>query len=224
MEQALRQTPDVNPTPPVRDLGLELGAQLLGLARGAAPALQVAARLLDGPGDRVWLVELATLAGQDAVTPAVCRALGIAAQPGRPTLDTLLDALAPQAVLIVLDNCEHLVGDCAVTAEAIVRRYPRVHLLATSREPLGVGGEAIYRLARLSLPGPGESGVLAAESSDAVALFIERARAQGTGLSVDEQTAPPAGPSLRYRLLETIRQFARAAVGDEQVQRATPAA
>jgi predicted ATPase/transcriptional regulator with XRE-family HTH domain len=153
-------------------------------------ALQVAAGLVDGSGDGVWLVELATVAGQDAVAPAVCRALGIAAQAGRPVLDTLLDALAPQAVLIVLDNCEHLVGDCAVVAEAIARRCPRVHLMVTSREPLGIGGEAIYRLAPLSLPGPGESGVPAAESSDAVALFIERTRAQGTGLSVDEQTAP----------------------------------
>ena len=153
-------------------------------------ALQLAAGLLDGSGDGVWLVELAAVAGQDAVAPAVCRALGIAAQPGRSALDTLLDALAPQAVLIMLDNCEHLVGGCAVAAEAIMRRCPRVHLVATSREPLGIGGEAIYKVAPLSLPGPGESGLLAAESSDAVALLIERARAQGTGLSVDEQTAP----------------------------------
>jgi predicted ATPase/transcriptional regulator with XRE-family HTH domain len=153
-------------------------------------ALQLAAGLLDGSGDGVWLVELAAVAGQDAVAPAVCRALGIAAQPGRPALDTLVDALVPQAVLIVLDNCEHLVGGCAKAAEAIVRRCPRVHLVATSREPLGIGGEAIYKVAPLSLPEPGESGLLAAESSDAVALFIERAKEQGTGLPVDEQTTP----------------------------------
>ncbi len=153
-------------------------------------ALQLAAEPLDGSGDGVWLVELAAVTGQDAVAPAVCRALGIAAQPARPALDILLDALASQAMLIVLDNCEHLVGGCAVAAEAIVRRCPGVHLVATSREPLGIGGEAIYRVPPLSLPGPGESGLPAAESSDAVALFIDRARAQGTGLRVDEQTAP----------------------------------
>jgi predicted ATPase/transcriptional regulator with XRE-family HTH domain len=153
-------------------------------------ALQLAAGLLDGSADGVWLVELAAVAGQDAVAPAVCRSLGIAAQAGRTALDTLADALAPQAVLIVLDNCEHLLGGCAKTAEAILRRCPRVHLVATSREPLGVGGEAIYRVPPLSLPGPGESGLVAAESSDAVALFIARARAQGTGLLVDAQTAP----------------------------------
>ncbi|HKD89161.1 MAG TPA: helix-turn-helix domain-containing protein [Streptosporangiaceae bacterium] len=153
-------------------------------------ALQLAAGLLDGPGDGVWLVELAHVGNPDAVAQAACRALGIVGQPNRPALDTLLDALAPQAVLIVLDNCEHLVGGCAVAAEAILRSCPRVHLLATSREPLGIGGEVIYKVAPLSLPGPGESGLLAAESSDAVALFIERARAQGTGLPVNEQTAP----------------------------------
>ena len=86
------------------------------------------------------------------------QALRLAAQPGRPALEALLDALAPQDVLIVLDNCEHLIGGCAKTAEAIVRRCPRVHLLATSREPLGIGGETIYRVPSLSLPGPGEAG------------------------------------------------------------------
>jgi non-specific serine/threonine protein kinase len=65
-----------------------------------------------------------------------------------------LDVLALQDVLIVLDNCEHLIGGCAKTAEAIVRRCPRVHLLATSREPLGIGGETLYRVPSLSLPGP----------------------------------------------------------------------
>jgi predicted ATPase/transcriptional regulator with XRE-family HTH domain/Tfp pilus assembly protein PilF len=153
-------------------------------------ALQLAAGLPDRSCDAAWLVELAAVVNQDAVAPAICRALGIAAQQARPALDTLLDALAPQAVLIVLDNCEHLVGGCAMAAEAIVRRCPRVHLVATSREPLGVGGEAIYRVPPLSLPVPGESGLLAAESSDAVALFIDRARTQDTGLPVNEQTAP----------------------------------
>ncbi len=71
-----------------------------------------------------------------------------------------------------------------------VARCPRVHLLVTSREPLGIGGETIYRVPSLSLPGPGEANCAAAGSSDAVALFADRARAQGTGLVVDEQTAP----------------------------------
>jgi predicted ATPase/class 3 adenylate cyclase len=152
--------------------------------------LQVAAESLDGSGDGVWLVELAAIADEQAVAQAISRALGIAQPPGRPVLDTLLDALAPQDILIVLDNCEHLIGACAKIADAIVTRCPRVHLLATSREPLGIGGETIYRVPPLSLPGPGETGPAAAGSSDAVALFADRARAQGTGLVVDEETAP----------------------------------
>jgi predicted ATPase/class 3 adenylate cyclase len=152
-------------------------------------SLQVAAELLDGSADGVWLVELAALSGEDAVVSAIFEVLGIARQPGRPALDTLLDALAPQDVLIVLDNCEHLIGACAKTAEAILRRCPRVHLLATSREPLGIGGETIYRVPSLSLPASGDSPVAAA-SSDAVALLVERARQQGAGLSIDEQTGP----------------------------------
>ena len=152
--------------------------------------LQLAAELLDGSGDGVWLVELAAVADENAVAPAIARALGIGEPRGRPVLDALLDALAPQDILIVLDNCEHLIGGCAKIADAIVARCPRVHLLATSREPLAIGGETIYRMPSLSLPGPGEADCAAAESSDAVALFADRARVQGTGLVIDEQTAP----------------------------------
>ena len=152
--------------------------------------LQVAVELLDGSGDGVWLAELAAVTDQDAVSAAISQALRLTPRPARPALEALLDALALQDVLIVLDNCEHLIGGCAKTAEAIVRRCPRVHLLATSREPLGIGGERIYRVPSMSLPGPGEAGPLAPGSCDAVALFADRVRAQGVALSVEEQAGP----------------------------------
>ena len=152
--------------------------------------LQVAAELLDGSGDGVWLVELAAVTDGEAVAPAIYEALRLAVNPGRPVLEALMDALALQDVLIVLDNCEHLIGACAKTAEAILRRCPRVHLLATSREPLGIGGETIYRVPSLSLPGPGEAVPPAPGSFDAVALFADRARAHGVALAVDEQAGP----------------------------------
>ena len=151
--------------------------------------LQVAADLLDGSGDGVWLVELAAVTDQDAVASDIASALRIAAQPGRPVAETLLDALAPQDILIVLDNCEHLIGGCAKTADAILRHCPRVHLLATSREPLGIGGESVYRVPSLSLPGPDDSDSGTPESSDAVALFADRARTQGVSLAAGEQAA-----------------------------------
>jgi predicted ATPase/class 3 adenylate cyclase len=153
--------------------------------------LQVAAELLDGSGDGVWLVELAAVTDEDAVPTAICQALRLAVNPARPVLEALLDALAVQDVLIVVDNCEHLVGGCAEAAEAILRRCPRVHLLATSREPLGISGETIYRVPSLSLPGPEESD-FAPGSCDAVALFADRARANGVALDVDEQAGPLA--------------------------------
>ena len=153
-------------------------------------SLQVAADLLDGSGDGVWLVELAAVSDEDAVVPAISEALGIAAGRGRPVLETLVEALAPQDVLIVLDNCEHLIGGCAKTADAVLRRCPKVHLMVTSREPLGIGGETIYRVPPLSLPAAGDGGLSAAESCDAVTLFVERAKEQGAGFTVDGETGP----------------------------------
>ena len=134
-------------------------------------------------------MELAAVLDEDAVAPRISEALRLAAQPGRLALETLLDALTPQDVLIVLDNCEHLIGGCAKTADAIMRRCPRVRLLATSREPLGISGETIYRVPSLSLPAPDDSGCSAAGSSDAVALFADRATAQGVSLPLDEESA-----------------------------------
>jgi predicted ATPase/class 3 adenylate cyclase len=149
--------------------------------------LQVAAELLDGSGDGVWLAELAAVTDDDAVAAAIGGALGIPPQPGRDVLDVLADALGPQDILIVLDNCEHLIGACAKTAEVILLRCPKVHLLATSREPLGIGGEMIYRVPSLSLPAVGDAGAAAA-GCDAVVLFAARARAQGVSLALDADT------------------------------------
>ena len=150
-------------------------------------SLQVAAELLDGIGDGVWLAELAAVTDEEAVAPVIAAALGVPVQPGHPAMDTLLDALVPQDVLIVVDNCEHLIGACAKIADAILRRCPRVHLLATSREPLGIAGEIIYRVPSLSLP---ESDDPEPGASEAVALFVDRAAEQGVAIPVDAHTAP----------------------------------
>lgn len=143
-------------------------------------AWQVAAELLDGSGDGVWLVELAAVTDEGAVASAITDAIGIAARPGQPALATLLDALATQETLIVLDNCEHLIDACADTVSAILRRCRKVHILATSREPLGVDGEDVYRVPSLSLPDSDDVGWF--ERSDAVALFVARVQGQGVHL------------------------------------------
>jgi predicted ATPase/class 3 adenylate cyclase/Tfp pilus assembly protein PilF len=153
--------------------------------------LQVAAELLDGSGDGVWLVELASVSEQGAVPSAISEVLGIRSRADRPVLDTLLNALELQSVLIVLDNCEHLIEACAEVANAILLRCPRAHLMATSREPLGIGGETIYRVPSLSLPKP-DDGDSATKKSDAVALFVDRATSQGVELVLDHDTGPLA--------------------------------
>jgi predicted ATPase/class 3 adenylate cyclase len=149
-------------------------------------ALQVAADLIDDYVDGVWLVELASTLDAGDVTRTVSDVLGVTSQPGRPVLDELIDALIPQQVLIVLDNCEHLIEACAQVVAAILRRCRNVRVLATSREPLGITGEAIYRVPSLSLPDHENQSVF--EDSDAVALFVERARSQGVEPIIDQNT------------------------------------
>jgi predicted ATPase len=154
-------------------------------------AIQLAAELFDDSGDGVWLVELAPVFDEDAVASTILDGLRMATRPGQPPLDTLVTALASQQALIVLDNCEHLIGGCAKVADAILRYCPEIRLLATSREPLGIAGETIYRVPSMSLPDEdGDTGEVDPCSFDAVALFAERAAAQGVGFVLDRASAP----------------------------------
>jgi predicted ATPase len=160
-------------------------------------AVQLAAELLDGSGDGVWLVELAPVSDEDAVASTILDVLRMTARPGQ-SLDTLVTGLASQQALIVLDNCEHLIGGSAKVADAILRYCPEICLLATSREPLGIAGETIYRVPSMSLPDEdGDTGGVDPYGSDAVALFAERAAAQGVGFVLDRASAPLAGQICR---------------------------
>ena len=114
---------------------------------------QVAAELLDGSGDGVWLVELAAVANKDAVAvDNHRRAAGSRRGPAVGARHAAGCPRYPADVLIVLDNCEHLIERCAEVVSAILRSCPGSIVLATSREPLGIDGEAIYRVPSLSLP------------------------------------------------------------------------
>ncbi len=161
-------------------------------------AIQLAAELLDGSGDGVWLVELAPVSNEDAVASTILDGLKIATHPGQSPLDTLVASLASQHALIVLDNCEHLIGACSKVADAILRYCPEICVLATSREPLGIAGESIYRVPSMSLPDEADdTGELGPYGSDAVALFAERAAAQGVGSVLDRASAPLAAQICR---------------------------
>ena len=107
-------------------------------------ALQVAADLLEAYAQGVWLVELAALADPALVPQSAASALGVREEPGRPLTATLTDYLRPKSLLLVLDNCEHLLSACAQLADTLLRACPNLRILASSREGLGIAGELTY--------------------------------------------------------------------------------
>jgi predicted ATPase len=140
-------------------------------------ALKLAAVARDDYPDGAWLVELAPLGDPALVPEALAASLGVREERGLPAAEAVQRHLANQRVLIVLDNCEHLVTVCASLATALLRYCPDVTILATSREALGIEGEARYAVAPLGLPAPDEAydpGYLA--GFEAVRLFVDRAR------------------------------------------------
>ena len=152
-------------------------------------ALHLAADLLDSAADGVFIVELAPIADPGQLPSAVAAVLGVKQEGHRSLTDSLLEALSDQRVLILLDNCEHLVDASATFADLVTRRCPNLRLLATSREPLGVDGERVYRVPSLSLPPAGADSVEELKSSDAVRLFAERARSLDAAFTLDESVA-----------------------------------
>jgi len=154
-------------------------------------ALQVAADLLDGHPDGVWWVDLARITDAGLVPNAVAAALGVKENPRQPLVDTLKNDLRAKRTLILLDNCEHVVAACAELADALLHACPSLSILATSREPLGVEGEAPWRVPSLTLPD--EKALPAIESLtqyEAVRLFIERAIAVRPNFQVTNENAP----------------------------------
>ncbi len=138
-------------------------------------AHEVAAGLVDAFRDGVWLVELAALAEATLVPKAVASILEVRKEAERPLTETLVHELRADQLLLVLDNCEHLVGACGALADALLRACPHLRILATSRQTLGVAGETTYPVPSLTLPTEGDGpGSL---ESEAVRLFAERALA-----------------------------------------------
>jgi predicted ATPase/class 3 adenylate cyclase/Tfp pilus assembly protein PilF len=141
-------------------------------------ALQVAAGLGAVHPDGVWFVDLAPLTDPALVPQVVLAAMGLREAPSRPALATLTDHLGAKTVLLLLDNCEHLVEACARVADALLRACPCLRVLATSREALGVAGETAWRVPSLAVPDPDPGraepiGRLA--EYEAVRLFVDRA-------------------------------------------------
>jgi non-specific serine/threonine protein kinase len=149
-------------------------------------ALQAASRVVGSYSGGTWIVELAPLADSAMVAHAVAATLGVRERGRAPLLGLLADALRQPPLLVVLDNCEHVLDGCAALAHALLRNCPGLAILATSREPLRVAGEVRWRVPPLSLePRAGGGSLL----SEAVQLFIERA----DEVSTDRNLAEEAG-------------------------------
>ncbi len=151
-------------------------------------ALQVAGAVLPDYPDGVWLADLAALADPLLIVGTVASALDVRDTHQHTLLDSLMASLRPRHLLLVLDNCEHLVDACATLVSAILRACPRVRILATSREPLGVDGEHILTLLPLALPSHA-ARLDDVQCSDAVRLFAERARAVRPGFALTGHNA-----------------------------------
>jgi len=144
----------------------------------------VAGRFADG----AWLAELAPVRDPALVPAVVAAALGVREQPGLPAAGALARVLARQQLLLVLDNCEHVAGAAAQLCAGLLAACDEVRVLATSREPLAVAGEARYRLGPLGLPGLDDLADLA--RCESVALFTDRARRADAGFALDEGAGP----------------------------------
>ena len=147
-------------------------------------ARRVAGRFADG----VWLAELASVQSPAQVPLAVTAALGVRGQPGAQVAEALARALAQQQLLLVVDNCEHVLDATARLCTGLLAACDDLRVLTTSREPLQVTGETRYRLGPLVMPDPGESAD--GGRSEAVTLFVDRARDTDVRFALDEATGP----------------------------------
>ncbi len=153
-------------------------------------SLQLGSQLLPHFPDGAWLVELAPLADPEQVLTAVITALRLPAVPGLPPLHLLTNYLSAKRLLLILDNCEHLVEACARLADHLLRACPQLIILASSREALGIAGETIYRVAPLALPAEAAATPAALCRFDSVELFLERAAAVRPGFVLTDHNAP----------------------------------
>jgi predicted ATPase/class 3 adenylate cyclase/DNA-binding CsgD family transcriptional regulator len=152
-------------------------------------ALHVAAATLDGHVDGSWFVDLSPVNDPDQVPIAVADAINVPLAAGS-IVDQLARAIGEGVVLLVLDNCEHLVEACTMLADQLLRRCPSLVVLSTSREPLGIEGEVTYRVPSLAVPTSGDEPAAVLAGVDAVTLFVDRAQRARPTLALDDTNAP----------------------------------
>ena len=151
--------------------------------------LQLAADLLPSYSDGVWVAELAPIADPALVLQTVASVFGIREQQGMSVRELLIDFLRDKDLLLVVDNCEHLVDTCAQLIEQLLQACPKLKVVASSREALGIAGETVFRVPSLSLPDAAQATRAALAESESVQLFVERASAANPKFSLDDQNA-----------------------------------
>jgi predicted ATPase len=154
-------------------------------------AVELARSLMDGFGAGVWFADLSSLTDPAHVAASVAAAIGSPLDPSAPVIDSVLNFVGSKRILIVLDNCEHLIDAAASVAGDVLAKCPEALVVATSREPLAIAGEQVWPLTPLKLPDPSEvppslDHVL---SFDAVRLFVDRAASVRPGFRLDEESA-----------------------------------
>ncbi|MEZ4771040.1 MAG: adenylate/guanylate cyclase domain-containing protein [Caldilineales bacterium] len=160
-------------------------------------SLQAAADLIDQFPDGVWLVELAPVADPDRVVARVAATVNVQEQPGRPLLDSVTNHLRRKKLLLLFDNVEHLIRDCAELAEHLLMHCPAIKILVTGREALFIGGETTLQIPSLSVPARGTSALEEVASSEAVQLFLARAQAVRPDFALTEENAPAMADIVR---------------------------
>ena len=152
-------------------------------------SLQIGADLLKEFKDGVWLVELAPLTHPSIVLQTIAAVLNVREQPGMPLKELVTDYLRDKQLLLILDNCEHLIDICAQIAEEFLHQTQYVKIIASSREALGISGETAYRVPSLSLPSQIGSRDETIAGFESVQLFVDRAKAAHPGFSLTEDNA-----------------------------------
>ena len=152
-------------------------------------ALRLATTLGEGFADGLRLVELAPVRDPEAVPSAVGDALDMQQRPNRSLPDSIVEVLGAQHLLLVLDNCEHVLDTTSELVELILRWCPNVHVLATSREPLGIPAEVVWSVPPLPVPASRDEPLASLGEIAAVQLFVERASAAQPGFELDATTA-----------------------------------
>jgi len=161
--------------------------------------IQSAADLFEDHPDGVWLAELAPISDPELVAQVAARALGVLDEPGRSVVDSLVDFLRSKSLLLLLDNCEHVIGSAAGLVDRLAGSCPMVAILSSSREALGVAGEVVFQVPSLTLPPPLEAGdehsepgpwLAAISQAEAVRLFVDRASSVMPSFALTPTDAP----------------------------------